>query len=72
MRLQAAFLVLLLVATIALGLELREYPLAREGDVLARVLVFTAGPVLFVSVLLLLRILSRVEDLRRKQNEVSR
>ena len=72
MRLNIAFLTLLFVATLALGLELKEYPLARNGDVLGRAIVFAAAPVLASAVVLLLRIVSRVEDLKRMEKELPR
>lgn len=65
MRINIAFFTLLSLATLALGLELREFPLAREGDLLARIVIFAAGPVLVVAVALLLRIVSRVDQVRR-------
>ena len=65
MRLNIAFLTLLSVATLALGLALREFPLARGGDLLARGVVFAAAPVLIAAVALLLRIVSRVDQVRR-------
>ena len=72
MRLNIAFLTLLFVATLGLGLELKEYPLARNGDVLGRAIVFAAAPVLASAVVLLLRIVSRVEDLKRMEKELPR
>lgn len=65
MRLNLAFFTLLSLATLALGLELREFPLARNGDLLARSVVLTAAPLLVVAVALLLRIVSRVDHARR-------
>lgn len=65
MRLNIAFFVLLALATLTLGLELRELPLARGGDLLARGLVFAAAPVLIIAVALLFRIVSRVDQVRR-------
>jgi len=64
-RFNLAFFTLLALATLALGLELREFPLARNGDLLARSIVLTAAPVLVIAVALLLRIVSRVDQLRR-------
>ena len=72
MRLNIAFFTLLAVATLALGLELKEYPLARNGDMLGRAVVLAAAPVLALAVVLLLRIVSRVEDLRRAGKELPR
>ena len=72
MRLNVVFLSLLMIATVASGLELKEFPLARQGDEVARVLVFVAVPVLAAVVVLLVRIVSRVEDLRRAGKESSR
>ena len=72
MRLNIAFLVLLATATLASGLELKELPLARNGDALARAIAFPAALVLAAAVVLLVRIVSRVEDLRRAGKESSR
>ena len=71
MRLNIAFLALLVIAMLASGLELKEFPLARDGDVLARAIVFAAAPVLAVSVTLLTRIVSRVDAVRRAGKEAS-
>lgn len=71
MRLNIAFLLLLTIATVAAGLELKAFPLARDGDETARVLVFVAAPFLAAAVVLLVRIVSRVEDLRRAGKESS-
>lgn len=71
MRLNIAFFALLGTATIALGLELRELPLARDGDVLARAIAFPAATVFFVSIGLLCRIVARVDGLRRAEREAS-
>ncbi len=72
MRLNIVFLALLATATLASGLELKELPLARDGDMLARAIAFAAVPVLAAAVVLLVRIVSRVEDLRRAGKESSR
>lgn len=71
MRLNIAFLALLAMATLASGLELKELPLARDGDTLARAIAFAAALVLATTVVLLVRIVSRVEDLRRAGKESS-
>ncbi len=72
MRLNLAFLTLLSVATVASGIELNEFELARQGDVLARAMAFGAAPVLMLAVALLVRIVSRIEDLRHIAREVNR
>lgn len=72
MRLNIAFLALLAVATLASGLELKELPLARNGDTLAQAVAFGAAPVLAGAVILLTRIVSRVEDARRDGKELPR
>jgi hypothetical protein len=72
MRLNIAFLALLVTATLASGLGLKEFPLARDGDPLARAIVFPAALILAVAVVLLVRIVSRVEDLRRAGKEFPR
>lgn len=69
MRLNIAFLTVLAAATLASGLELKELALARDGDPLARTIVFAAAPVLAVAVILLVRIVSRIEDARREGKE---
>jgi hypothetical protein len=71
-RLNICFLALLAIATLASGLELKEVPLARDGDTLARAIAFPAALILAVAVALLVRIVSRVEDLRRDGKERSR
>ena len=65
MKLNLAFFTLLSLATFALGLELREFPLARDGDPLARAVVFGTAPFLAITVSLLFRIVSRVDQVRR-------
>lgn len=65
MRLNIAFFTLLVIATAALGLELRELPLARGGDELARGLASAAAVVFAVAIVLLTRIVARVDALRR-------
>jgi hypothetical protein len=72
MRLNIAFLTLLVTATLAAGLELKEFPLARDGDVIARAIAFGIAPVLAISVGLLTRIVSRVDAVRRAGKETSR
>lgn len=72
MRLNIVFLALLATATLASGLELKELPLARDGDTLARAIAFAAAPVLAAAIVLLVRIVSRVEDLRRDGKELPR
>ena len=72
MRLNIVFLALLATATLASALELKELPLARNGDALARAIAFPAALVLAAAVVLLVRIVSRVEDLRRAGKESSR
>lgn len=72
MRLNVAFLTLLVTATLAAGLVLKAFPLARDGDALARAIVFAAAPVLAVSVTLLTRIMSRVDAVRRAEKELPR
>jgi hypothetical protein len=67
MRLNVSFITLLLVATAALGVELRAVPAARDGDGLARVLAFAFAIVLALAVVLLLRIVRRVDELRRAE-----
>ncbi len=70
MRLNICFLALLAIATLAAGLELKEFPLARDGDWVARDIAFAAAPVLAIAVVLLTRIVSRVEDVKRAGREL--
>lgn len=72
MRLNIAFFTLLAIATVALGLELRELPLARDGDVFARGVAVAAAAVLAIAIALLARIVARVDALRRAERGASR
>jgi hypothetical protein len=72
MRLNIAFFTLLVVATLALGLELREFRLARDGDMFARGVALAAAAVFAVAIVLLTRIVARVDALRRAEREASR
>ena len=71
MRLNIAFFTLLALATLALGLELRELPLARDGDAVARGVAFAAAAVFAVAIVLLVRIIARVDALRRAERGAS-
>lgn len=66
MRLNITFITLLAIATVTFGLEVREVPLARDGDQSARVIVFASAPVLAAAVALLARIVTRVDSARRE------
>lgn len=65
MRLNITFIALLVIATAAFGLELKEFPLARDGDTAARVIVFAVAPILAAAVALLMRIIVRIDQVRR-------
>jgi hypothetical protein len=65
MRLNAAFLLLLLVATAATGLVWGDFAAALDGALAARVLVLLAAPVALISTALLGRIVVKVSALRR-------
>ncbi len=72
MRLNICFLALLITAMLASGLELKELPLARDGDWAAREIAFATAPILAIAVVLLTRIVSRVEDVKRAGRELGR
>jgi hypothetical protein len=65
MRLNAAFLFLLLVATAATGLVWGDVASARDGALGARVSVLLAAPVALIAITLLGRIIVKVSALRR-------
>ncbi len=65
MRLNIAFFTLLTIATIAVGIELLDFRAARQGGVLDRVVVFAGALVALVAIILLTRILVRVDAARR-------
>ena len=65
MRLWIAFVVLLTLATLGTGLLMQNFTSARGGDPGARLVVFAAAPVSWLSFLLLARIVLRVDAARR-------
>lgn len=65
MRLNAAFLLLLLVATAATGLAWGDFAAARDGALGARIVVLLAAPVALISTALLGRIVVKVSAMRR-------
>jgi len=66
MRLNIVFVGLLLLATLAVGSAWKEFSAARDGDALARAVVFAAAPVAFVAIALLTRIVARVDAVRKQ------
>lgn len=69
MRLQASFLLLLLIASTATSIIWKDFGSARDGDAVARAVVFSVTPVALVSVVLLGRIILAVGALRRRAKE---
>lgn len=65
MRLNISFLALLLLATLSVGLDWANFQPARDGDPLARLIVFASAPVAIVAIALLTRIIVKVDDTRR-------
>jgi len=59
-----AFVLLLLIATVATGLVWQNVAVARDGDAVARLVVFSAAPVAAVSVALLGRIVVKLSSAR--------
>lgn len=64
MRLQASFVLLLLIAATATTIVWRDFAAAREGDTLARFLVLALSPAALMSITLLGRIVLKVRNVR--------
>lgn len=65
MRLNLAFIVLLLTASTATSLVWRNLTVARDGDLTARVVVLIGAPVALLCVVLLARIVTKVRSAQR-------
>jgi hypothetical protein len=70
LRLNAAFLLLLLAATAATGLLWGNFAAARDGALAARIVVLLAAPVALISTALLGRIVVKVSAMRRDGGRV--
>lgn len=62
MRLQLSFVLLLLIASISTGVIWKNLATAREGEELARVMVFPLALLAAVSMVLLMRIVIKVKS----------
>lgn len=65
MRLNLAFILLLLTASTATSLMWSNFTMARDGDSFARVVAFVGAPVALASLVLLGRIVTKVSAARR-------
>jgi len=65
MRVNISFFSLLLLATVAVGLDWANFGAARAGDPQARIIAFATAPVAFATILLLTRIIVKVDAARR-------
>ena len=71
MRLNAMFLVLLLVATAAAGTVWGDFAAARAGALEARLTVLSAAPVALMAIALLGRIVVKVSAARRERGSAA-
>jgi hypothetical protein len=68
-RLNLMFVLLLLTATTATSLVWQSFTAARDGDPVGRVMVFVAAPVALAAVVLLGRIVTKVNSARPGRRE---
>ncbi len=69
MRLQISFILLLIIDATATSIVWRDFAPAREGEPLARLLVFTLTPIALISSALLARILLKAKNVRLQGRE---
>ena len=69
MRLNLTFILLLLTASTATSLVWRNFAVARDGDAVARLMVFVGVPVALLCAVLLGRIVTKVRSARHGKRE---